>query len=164
MTDGVFGKNSSNRALRVQNTGKGKGNADFDSKGGFSHLILSMAKAALFGFVTASAILMILSCLAVFYDIPDMVLNYIIIAVSLVCLFIVGYKAAAYNSKNGLVTGILTGLSYTVLLYAAACVLWNSVHFSPEMIVDLLAGSAISGLGGFMGVNRRAKNKKKKRR
>lgn len=160
MTDGVFGKSGSKNALRVQSRDR-KDSQQNDN--GFSHLLFSMAKAALFGFVAASAMLMVLSVLAVFYDIPDVVLNYIIIAVSLVCLFIVGYKAAAYNSKNGLITGILTGFSYTVLLYAAACILWNSVHFSPNMIIDLAAGSAISGLGGFVGVNHRTGKKKRRR-
>lgn len=160
MTDGVFGKETSKRALSVR-SGNGK-KANEASAGGISRLLLSVAKAALFGIVTASALLLILSVLAVFYDIPDTVLNYIIIAVSVVCLFLVGYKAAGYNTKNGLFTGILTGLSYTVLLYAAACILWNSIHFSTEVIIDLAAGSAISGLGGFIGVNRRDKRKKRR--
>lgn len=164
MTDGVFQKNSLRQSAKGRNDSYGRSSkSDNDmSRSGFSRIFLSMAKAAVFGIVTASVMLLALSFLAVFYDIPDMVLNYIIIAVSMICLFLVGFKAAGYNSKNGLLIGILTGFFYTVLLYAAACILWNSVDISPEILIDLAAGSAISGLGGFIGINRRAKNKKRR--
>ena len=166
MTDGVFQKSGLLKTSKGRNERYSRGKNDSDQAGetfSFSHTFLSMAKAAVFGIIAASVMLFVLSCLAVFYDIPDAVLNYIIIAVSIVCLFIVGFKAAAYNSKNGLLTGILTGFFYTVILYSTACMLWNTVDFSAEVLIDLAAGSAISGLGGFIGVNRRAKTKRKRR-
>lgn len=163
MTDGVFQKNALRKSSNGRNDSCGRGKSENDSaQFSVSRVLLSMAKATVFGIITASVILFALSFLAVFYDIPDMVLNYIIIAVSMICLFLVGFKAAGYNSKNGLVIGILTGFFYTVLLYAAACILWNSVDISPEVLIDLAAGSAISGLGGFIGINRGAKKKKRR--
>ncbi len=163
MTDGVFQKSGFKKPSGGRSDSYGRGKSDSDSaQFSITNVLISMAKAAVFGIVTASVMLLLLSFLAVFYDIPDVVLNYIIIAVSMICLFIVGFKAAGYNSKNGLIIGILTGFFYTVLLYAAACILWNSVDFSAETLIDLVAGSAISGLGGFIGINR--KSKKKKRR
>lgn len=136
----------------------GKSNADTSSMGAFS-----IVKAIGFGFITAMALLLLLSLLAVFYDIPDSVLNGTIVAVSILSLFIVGFKTAHYNRKKGLLMGVISGLVYGIILYGLAFMIWKSVAFSLESIINIAAGSAISGLGGFVGINRLANSRRKKR-
>lgn len=169
MTDRIFQKKreSKNDRFSVNSYGSkkkpvrevsGKASVDTSSMGA-----VSIIKAIGFAFITALLLVLVLSLLATFYDIPDSVLNGIIVAISILSLFIVGFKTATYNKEKGLLMGVMSGIVYSMILYALAFMVWKSVTFSPESLINILAGSAISGMGGFIGINRLAKAKRRRK-
>ena len=124
--------------------------------------ISSLIKSICIGFGAALILLFLTSVAASFYDIPEFVLNYIVIAVSLICLFMVGFKAAGYNGKNGLLIGVIAGVVYAVIVYLIGWLGFKSISFSPEAIANFAVGGAVSGLGGVVGINRYTKKKRKR--
>lgn len=150
---GAINKNASSNSARNDKELNNKTNA--------TQMIVAAAKAAVVGIAAATVMMFIISCLAVFYDISDAAVNYAIIAASIICLFLVGFKAAGYNNKNGLIIGIISGLVYTLILFLAALML-GGAKVSYKTIIDFLSGCLLGGLGGVVGINRG--HKKRKRR
>ncbi len=125
--------------------------------------IAAVAVGLIFGLAVAVLALLIISAAAVFYDIPEHVMNILIIVISAVSMFVAGLKAAAKNQKNGLLIGVVTGLLYSAITLAAGLLFGSSIGFSPEFIADFAVAAALGGLGGVAGINMAGhKNRKRK--
>lgn len=140
----------------------GSGTAEQSGKGDnpLPAIIMGLA----FGMGGAIVMLLLISLAAVFYDIPDNIMNIMIIIISAAALFISGYKAAVRNEKNGLITGVITGLVFALVICAVGAAVFKTISFSPELIADLAIGAALGGLGGVTGINRVTAKKRKRKK
>ena len=129
MTSGAFQK--SERQGGFSPGGFKREQSGGETSGG-DKTISSLIKSICIGFGAALILLFLTSVAASFYDIPEFVLNYIVIAVSLICLFMVGFKAAGYNGKNGLLIGVIAGVVYAVIVYLIGWLGFKSISFSPR--------------------------------
>ena len=125
--------------------------------------ISAVLNGLIFGLVGAVGALLLISIAAVFYDIPEQVMNVLIIIISVVTLFLAGFIAAGKNGKNGLIVGILTGLLYTLIALIVGIIAYRTVSFTPELIADLAIGAAVGGLGGVAGINKAAGKKRRRK-
>ena len=92
-----------------------------------------------------------------FANIPDgaiMPINQIIKGISLLVGSFIALKKA---DKMGLVSGLLIGLSYTVLSFLVFSILDGNFEFSKTLVNDLLFGGIIGGICGIIAVNFRKK-------
>ncbi len=126
--------------------------------------IAAVAVGLIFGLGGAIAALLIISAAAVFYDIPEHVMNILIILISAASMFAAGFKAAAKNQKNGLLIGAAAGLLYSAITLAAGLMFGSSVGFTPELIADLAIAAALGGLGGVAGINIAGRKSRKRKR
>lgn len=160
MTGGVFQKNGS---VKNYSPGSRFNKSQGEASKTDDNLLSAIIRGIVYGLGTAVILLLIISLAAVFYDIPETVMNYIIIVISIVSLFFAGFVAAGRNEKNGLIVGIISGLIYALIVYFVGCIIYKSVNLTPEFIADLAVGAAVGGLGGVVGINR-VSGKKRKRK
>ena len=123
----------------------------------------AVLRGLIFGLVGAALALLIISALAVFYDIPDKVMNILIILISVASMFAAGLTAAGRNGKNGMIIGMAAGLIYAAIICAAGIFVCGAKGLSPEMIADFAIGGAVGALGGVAGVNRAAGKRRKRK-
>ena len=72
---------------------------DSDSPGG-DGLVPCIVKSVVAGLASAGVLLLLVSIAATIYAIPEAVVNYVVIGISVLCLFIVGFSAAAVLKKD----------------------------------------------------------------
>lgn len=80
--------------------------------------------------------------------------NQVIKGISLLVGCFVALKKA---DKMGLVSGLLIGLSYTILSFLVFSILDGNFEFSKTLVNDLLFGGIIGGICGIIAVNFRKK-------
>ncbi|HIV85437.1 MAG TPA: TIGR04086 family membrane protein [Candidatus Monoglobus merdigallinarum] len=124
---------------------------------------ISVAKGLISGLLAAAAVLFIVSVLAVFYDFSETLINYIIIGVSVVCLFLSGLVSASCAGRNGLILGGLTGAVYTIIIFILRCIVFQNAELSPELIANIAVGGALGALGGIIGINKRSGKRRRRR-
>ncbi len=160
MTGGAFRKNES---IVNYSSGSGLNESRMGASKTDNNLLSAIIRGIVYGLGTAVILLLVVSLAAVFYDIPETVMNYIIILISVLSLFFAGFVAAGRNEKNGLIVGIVSGLIYTLIVCFSGCIIYKSVNLTPALIADLAAGAAVGGLGGVVGINRVVGKKRKRK-
>ncbi len=135
---------------------------DSDSPGG-DGLVPCIVKSVVAGLASAGVLLLLVSIAATIYAIPEAVVNYVVIGISVLCLFIVGFSAAAVLKKNGLVIGIVTGTFYNMILFSVGACITGSLNLSPETLANFAVGGAVGALGGVVGINRLLSKKRKRK-
>ncbi len=160
MADMTFYRNEKSGGYSGRPGGSGSAEQSGKSDNPLPAIIMGLA----FGIGGAVVMLLIISLAAVFYDIPDNIMNIMIIIISAAAMFISGYKSAVGNKKNGMVTGMITGLVFAVVICAVGAAVFKSISFSPELIADLAIGAALGGLGGVTGINRVTAKKRKRKK
>lgn len=135
---------------------------DTEAPGG-DGLVPCIVKSVVAGLASAGVLLLLISIAATIYDIPEAVVNYGVIGISVLCLFIVGFSAAAVLKKNGLIIGIVTGTLYNIILFTVGVGITGSLNLSPETLANFAVGGAVGALGGVVGINRLLSKKRKRK-
>ena len=125
-------------------------------KGGFC-VTRKMVTACSYGIITALILIMasafVLATLLKLTSLSETALGSIpMIIVSLVALFIGGVISGAKMKEKGLLTGASTGLIYSLLIYLFLFLGFDRT-FSGTQYFLIVANTAITGMGGIIGVN-----------
>ncbi len=81
--------------------------------------------------------LFLTSVAASFYDIPEFVLNYIVIAVFLSAYLWLALKPPGIMVKTVFLIGVIAGVVYAVIVYLIGWLGFKSISFSPRLSLTL---------------------------
>lgn len=117
----------------------------------------NVLKGSLIALAISMAGILVFALLIKYVAIPTSVIkpvNQVIKGVSLLIGCFIALKKA---DKMGLVSGLLIGLSYTVLAFLVFSILDGNFEFSKTLVNDLLFGGIIGAICGIIAVNFRKK-------
>lgn len=97
------------------------------------------------------------SCGAVFLSLPDIAVAMVVGAVSDICVGICGFKAARHFSKQGLLSGALTGIFYVLAVYLIGGIAFGNFGISSSALLSAVIRIICGAIGGIIGVNSRRK-------
>lgn len=130
---------------------KKKNEEDFDFAQVMKFSFLSTAVS----FLVIGGILLLLSLLMSFYDVPSVVLSVIILMLTVFMGFLCGYLCSRRIRRKGIVVGVICGLVLSiVVLFVDLCV-YGDFHISVFTKLPVLL--VASSIGGVIGVNRKRK-------
>lgn len=125
----------------------------FDIMYALKNLVITFLVSIILLFLTAVA--------ATYVSMPDSMVRIAVIVVTGICLLFTGFRSARHGGRGGLVSGIIAGLLYVVILYCIGCAVSKDFGFTSASLSTLILGITCGGLGGIIGVN--TKHKKKRR-
>ncbi len=97
------------------------------------------------------------SCGAVFLSLSDIAVAMIVGAISDICVGICGFKAARHFSRQGLLSGILTGIFYILAVYLIGSIVFGNFGISSSALLSAIIRIICGAIGGIIGVNSRRK-------
>ena len=115
--------------------------------------VMHTAKCLGMAYILSVILLFLLSVAATIWDLESGVFNICITFITAVCIVFCGFKTARGAGKGGLVNGIIAGVIYTLLLYAAGSIAIGSFAFNLATVTAFVIGIVCGGAGGVMGVN-----------
>lgn len=130
------------RASYIKDSGEGK---RFD--------IVHTAKCLGLSYILSVVLLFILSVLATVLDMGGGAVNAMISVITGISVLFCGFTAARGAGRGGLLNGIVAGVLYTLLLYAAGSIIIGSFAFNLATVTAFLVGIICGGIGGVLGVN-----------
>ena len=83
-----------------------------------------------------------------------------VIGAAALCIFISGYISARIMRKNGLISGLLAGIVYALVVYLISAAVYKQFYFSPAIIANFILCGGVGALGGVIGINKRSSKKK----
>ena len=146
---------------------------DFGHKSGFSAAkditgesgIISFKyafKGVLFAYVLSVFLLLISSVLITYSPIPDSFIGLIVKLTIIVSVTYAGRRVAKRSGQHGWLTGAVTGLLYTVLLYIIGSLATVNFTITGSTLTSVVLGFAFGALGGIWGINSKSKYKRRR--
>lgn len=105
-------------------------------------------------------LIFIASCVAVFVSMPIAAVNLVISIITYFCVGLGAFITAKQSGANGLLTGIVTGLLYFIVLFISGCLIFSKVNFSTSLILSFVICVLSGAIGGIFGVNSKSKRRK----
>ena len=73
-----------------------------------------------------------------------------------------GFVPAKKTGRNGVVTGVLCGILYILIIWICASVTSDGLFFAPHIFIMVAISVIMGAIGGILGVNLKSNNKKKR--
>ena len=132
--------------------------------GGFLSYVTGFLKGAVIGVLITFAVFLIFAFLLSYTPLPEESIRYIAYATEVVGAFASGLIPARKSGKRGILTGLLSGTLYMLIIWLFSSLAADGFYFDTHILTMLLL-SAISGaVGGVVGVNTKSAETNKKKR
>ncbi len=116
----------------------------------------AMAKSFLF-----TAIVFALAALLLTYTpLSESLISPIVILTSVISVIIAGASASREIRHRGLLTGALTGILYSIILYLFSSLAGESIAVSPYILIMTAVSLFAGSVGGILGINLSGKRKR----
>ena len=111
--------------------------------------------------LAASAVMFVIAALLLTYTpLPETLIAFIVILTTVFSVLIGAASAARSAKSKGWLTGALTGILYSVVLYFAESLAGDGFHFNGYMAVIALISLFSGAAGGILGINLSDKRKR----
>ena len=105
------------------------------------------------GFVLTIVLLFLVSVVGVFASLPEAVMKLLVSAVTYTTIGICGFFAARHIRRGGLVSGAISGLIYTIVLYLIGSIVNGDFSLNSSSAIFALISVLSGALGGIVGIN-----------
>lgn len=122
--------------------------------------IAFMLKNIAVGFALSIALLFIASVITALACMPEVIINLIVAVVTYLSVGICGFRAARKAGRNGLLSGAVSGIVYSAVLYIIACIVFGKIGFSASSAATFGLCLMSGAIGGLVGINTRPKRRK----
>ena len=119
-------------------------------------------KGLLFAYVLSVALLLASSIIITYSPIPDAAIGLIVKFTIMVAVACAGFQAAKRSGRSGWLTGAVTGLLYTVILYCIGSLATVNFAVTGGTILSVAFGFIFGTLGGIWGINSQSKYKRRR--
>ena len=120
---------------------------------GGSFDILYYLKNTVIGFVLTIVLLFSVSVIGVFASFPEAVMKLLVSVVTYTAIGICGFFAARHIRRGGLVSGAISGLIYTIVLYLIGSIINGDFSLNSSSALFALFSVLSGALGGIVGIN-----------
>ncbi|MDO5389138.1 MAG: TIGR04086 family membrane protein [Clostridia bacterium] len=115
--------------------------------------VIALFKGILISYIITMAVFFIFALLITYTDFSEKHISTIIkVTTALVCI-LSGLITARSANRGGLLWGIVSGVSYGIIMCIAAFILIPNYTISSKLIISMLLAAAGGGLGGIVGIN-----------
>ncbi len=122
-----------------------------------SNLFINILKGAS---IAVSFSLVFILCFALiikFFNLPDKIIMPINQILKIISIFLGCYFSLKNNHKNGLITGLFIGITYTILSFAIFSLLSKTLSISATLFSDIMFAAIIGSICGIFLVNKKIK-------
>ncbi len=116
-------------------------------------LWLNILKGSLVSLAISLVLILIFAFFIKYVAVPESAIKPINQVIKGISLLVGTFIALKKSSQMGLVSGLLIGLSYTILAFVVFSILDGNFEFSKTLVNDLLFGGIIGGICGVIAVN-----------
>ena len=120
-----------------------------------SKTLLNILKGIVISMTLTCIILIIYAFLLVYTNINEITIKPVIIIVSSISILIGSSISSAKIKKNGMINGILIGITYFLIIYLISSIYNSCFYINISSIIFILCGISAGLLGGILGVNRK---------
>ncbi len=115
--------------------------------------VIALFKGILISYIITMIVFFIFAMLITYTDLSEKHISTVIrITTAIVCI-LSGLITAGSANKGGLVWGIISGLSYVIIMCIVGFLLIPNYNLSSKILVSLMLAVAGGGLGGVVGIN-----------
>jgi len=115
---------------------------------------ISILKGVGFAFLFTIIALSIFSCLLVFTNMSENLMQPVVIGITGISILIGGFTATRKKNKNGIINGILVGVMYIGLIYIISSIVkGGDFAINLGSIIMITIGIIGGAIGGIIGVN-----------
>ncbi len=104
-------------------------------------------------FILSILLILVFSWIIFIGPIPESASGIIVLAISLLSIFIGSIVCAKMKKRRGLIFGTILAALYFSILYITSCFLGIRADFAPASVSVILFGIIIGAIGGIIGVN-----------
>lgn len=115
--------------------------------------IKSYTKFLAIAFVLAIVLLCLSSVIFAYTNINDNLLVYFVFGIIIVSNLVGSMFLSRRIKKRGLITGLLFGIFYFVIIYLISTIFYTGIFFSEAVLMYLVTTSVSGIIGGVIGVN-----------
>ncbi|MBR5152592.1 MAG: TIGR04086 family membrane protein [Clostridia bacterium] len=109
----------------------------------------------------ATAILLFLGAIAVTYlSVSEATIDVVVLSLTAICVGWGGFRASRHMGRQGLLSGVISGLVYMTFLYVIGAIIFGEFALSPDILRSVLIGAGCGGIGGVIGVNTKKRRRK----
>lgn len=116
-------------------------------------LWLNILKGSLVSLAISLVLILIFAFFIKYVAVPESAIKPINQVIKGISLLVGIFIALKKSSQMGLVSGLLIGLSYTILAFVVFSILDGNFELSKTLVNDLLFGGIIGGICGVIAVN-----------
>lgn len=116
-------------------------------------LWLRILKGSLVSLALSLVLILIFAFFIKYVAVPEGAIKPINQIIKGISLLVGTFVALKKSNQMGLVSGLLIGLSYTILAFVVFSILDGNFEFSKTLVNDLLFGGIIGGICGVIAVN-----------
>ncbi|MDO4300697.1 MAG: TIGR04086 family membrane protein [Clostridia bacterium] len=115
--------------------------------------VIALFKGILISYIITMLVFIIFALLITYTDISEKHIGTVIrITTAIVCI-LSGFITAGSANKGGLIWGIISGISYVIIMCIVGYLLLPDYSITSKLIVSLMLAVAGGGLGGVVGIN-----------
>ncbi len=122
--------------------------------------VVFLCKNTLFCFLATGILLLLGAVLATYLSLADAMTDVLVIALTVLCIFSGGFRAARHAGKQGLIQGGISGFVYTTCLALAGMLVYGDWSMKGTAWLSILIGILCGAIGGILGVNAKPKRKR----
>lgn len=115
--------------------------------------IVALFKGVLISYIITMLIFFIFALLITYTDLSEKHINTVIRTTTALVCILSGFITAGSANKGGLIWGIISGLTYVIIMCIVAFLLIPNYALSTKLIISLALAVAGGGLGGIIGIN-----------
>lgn len=129
--------------------------AKIKSKGetGGVKLIANIAKGSLIALCISLILVLVFAFLLKFTNLPDSIIFPINQVIKGISIFIGVFVSLKKSKELGLVSGLLIGLTYTIIAFLVFSILSRTFSFDITLLTDIVFGAIIGAICGIICVN-----------
>ena len=125
---------------------------------GFDGLFL--LKNTVFGFLATGIFLLVAALAATYFGISNPVIDLLVLLVTGISVLWIGFRAARHTGRQGLLQGILAGVTYLGFLYLIGSLSFGEWSMETTTGFSMHLGIGCGGIGGIFGANMKRKRKR----
>lgn len=118
-----------------------------------SKLWLRILKGSLVSLALSLVLILIFAFFIKYVAVPEGAIKPVNQIIKGISLLVGTFVALKKSNQMGLISGLLIGLSYTILAFVVFSILDGNFEFSKTLVNDLLFGGIIGGICGVIAVN-----------
>jgi putative membrane protein (TIGR04086 family) len=121
---------------------------------------IAFSKAIVKSFLFTAIVFALAALLLTYTPLSESLISPIVILTSVISVIIAGASAARSIRHRGLLTGALTGILYSIILYLFSSLAGESIAVSPYILIMTAVSLFAGSVGGILGINLSGKRKR----